>query len=337
MKDVKEMSLEELQKEYATLDAKLKDIESVHESVSNYSAEMEEYLQQKNEQIESYMKKMKKYLSNQLYDLITSEGEGNEATFKRTRVTIFFSDIVGFSEMTDAVEPEALSECLNHYLSEMSSVVKKYDGTLDKFIGDAVMVFFGAPVYKNDEKHATDCVKMALEMMAKLPDINTFWKKKGVSEGVNIRIGINTGYVTVGNFGSDDRTDYTIVGNNVNAASRLESSAQPGTILISQTTRDLIEDEDISFSFKGSIKVKGIHKPIKTFEPVLKKNMEQLENENVFDIDNFLTIHEDGISLSKFSLNYVDDVDNTKEKLKLFKAMLKEVSKKVQKELRSRI
>lgn len=330
------LSLEEIKSKYLSLKSSHEDMKNLHETVSSYSAEMEESLFKKNEEVNSYMERMKKYLSSQLYDLIVSGGSDDEVKLKRQRVTIFFSDIVGFSTMTDAVEPEALSECLNYYLSEMSQIVKKFGGTLDKFIGDAIMVFFGAPKYENDEKHANDCVKMAIEMIQKLPEINTYWKKKGISEGVNIRIGINTGYATVGNFGSDQRIDYTIIGNEVNVAARLEGSAKPGKILISETTRNLVaDDEKITLVYKGSIHVKGIHKPIKVYEPTT--SVEELENEDIFNVDNFLSIHEGNISLANFSLEYGDEVEDVKDKLKHFKKMLKDASAKVTKELKSRI
>lgn len=330
------LTLEEIKSKYLSLKSTHEDMKNLHETVSNYSAEMEESLYKKNEEVSSYMDRMKKYLSSQLYDLIISGGSDSEVKLKRQRITIFFSDIVGFSSMTDSVEPEVLADCLNYYLSEMSDIVKKFGGTLDKFIGDAVMVFFGAPVFENDEKHAKDCVKMAIEMIQKLPEINTYWKKKGISQGVNIRIGINTGYATVGNFGSEQRIDYTIIGNEVNVAARLEGSARPGKILISETTKDLItSDKDIKLVYRGAIQVKGIHKPIKVYEPNTSTN--ELENEDIFNVDNFLSIHEGSISLANFSIEYGDDVVDVKDKLKHFKKMLKDASDKITKELKSRV
>ena len=123
-------------------------------------------------------------------------------------LTVFFSDLQGFTELTERLEPEVLTELLTQYLTEMSNIAIKWGGTIDKFIGDAILVFFGDPKTKGKEEDAVSCVSMAIEMLEKL---NSLRSKKTI----NARIGIHTGVCTVGNFGSEDRLDYTIIGNGV--------------------------------------------------------------------------------------------------------------------------
>ena len=133
-----------------------------------------------------------------------------------------------------------LSILLNSYLNEMSKIALKYGGTIDKFVGDAILIFFGDPETKGDKEDACSCVLMALEMQERMHHLKNLWENQGITNPLEIRIGINTGYCNVGNFGSENRLDYTIIGGEVNLASRLESNAMTGQILISQETLSLI-------------------------------------------------------------------------------------------------
>lgn len=182
-------------------------------------------------------------------------------------MTIFFSDIKDFTEITDSIESEALSSLLNSYLNEMSEIALRYGGTIDKFVGDAIMIFFGDPETKGGKEDALACVLMAIEMRERMKHLQRQWEEEGLSRKLQIRIGINTGHCTVGNFGSEDRLDYTIIGGQVNLASRLESSAEPDQILISQETYALVKDK-IACEKKGEIKVKGIAYPVQTYHVV---------------------------------------------------------------------
>ena len=139
----------------------------------------------------------------------------------RKKLTIFFSDVCDFTSITESLEAEDLSYVLNSYLNRMAEIVLKYGGTLDKFIGDAVMVFFGDPETKGTKEDALACVNMAIEMRESLPALRNTWKNEGIDCPLHIRMGMTTGYVTVGNFGSEARMDYTIVGSPVNLAARL--------------------------------------------------------------------------------------------------------------------
>ena len=217
--------------------------------------------------IEELTNKLSKYLSPQVYQSIFSGKQNVQIEAYRKKLTVFFSDIKGFTEITDRLEPEVLSSLLNSYLNEMSKIALKYGGTIDKFIGDAILIFFGDPESKGDEEDAKACVLMAIEMRERMKFLRKLWEDQGISNPLDIRIGINTGFCNVGNFGSEDRLDYTIIGGEVNLASRLESSAEIGQILISHETNALIK-KDIICKKKEEINVKGITHKIQTYQVI---------------------------------------------------------------------
>jgi class 3 adenylate cyclase len=209
--------------------------------------------------------KMKKYLSPQLFQALVGGTADAKLEHTRKKLSIFFSDIVNFSEITDSVEPELLSEVLNQYLDRMSDIAMKWGGTIDKFIGDAIMVFFGDPEFIDDVTHARNCAKMALDMLEELKQLRAQWREIGMFQMLRVRMGINTGYCTVGNFGSGNRMEYTIVGGQVNIAARLESIAEPDSIYISHSTLTLIQDI-VECEFVDNLTVKGIHCPIEVYK-----------------------------------------------------------------------
>ena len=215
--------------------------------------------------IEELTIKLSKYLSPQVYQSIFSGKKNVKIEAYRKKLTVFFSDIKGFTEITDRLEPEVLSSLLNSYLNEMSKIALKYGGTIDKFIGDAILIFFGDPESKGDKEDAKACVLMALEMRERMKHLRKLWEDQGISNPLDIRIGINTGFCNVGNFGSEDRLDYTIIGGEVNLASRLESNAEIGQILISHETYALIK-KDVICQQKDEINVKGIAHKIQTYQ-----------------------------------------------------------------------
>jgi PAS domain S-box-containing protein len=222
-------------------------------------------LAEKNEQLEGLSAKLAKYLSRQVYDSIFSGRNEVRVESYRKKLTVFFSDIQGFTELTDRMEAEPLSEVLNHYLSEMSAIAAEFGGTVDKFIGDGIMIFFGDPETRGDREDAIACARMALAMRERIEALKDEWQRVAGSVELHVRMGINTGYCTVGNFGSEDRLDYTIVGREVNLASRLEQAAAPDQILVSHDTRELIKDV-IDCHRVGEIKVKGLAYPVRTYE-----------------------------------------------------------------------
>ena len=233
-------------------------------------AEFEFYLMYGTDITESKAKemilgKLSKYFSPQVYNSIfTGELDVNINTTRKD-LTVFFSDIKGFTTITERLEPEKLTELITDYLTEMTNIAINHGGTVDKYIGDAIMIFFGDPTTKGVKEDAITCVKMAMKMKKKLRSIRRKWKSFGIAEGLDIRIGIHTDVCTVGNFGSEDRLDYTVLGNGVNLASRLESLAKTNEILISENTYNIINKE-IRCEYIDEINVKGKSHPVKTFQ-----------------------------------------------------------------------
>ena len=205
-----------------------------------------------------------KYLPPQIHEAIFSGKFETGIATKRKKLTIFFSDIANFTSTSEGLQPEDLTKYLNEYFSEMTAIALECGATIDKYIGDAMMVFFGDPDSKGEREDARACVNMGLQMRDKISDLQLKWQKQGFSEPFQVRMGMNTGYCNVGNFGSDQRLTYTIIGSEVNVAQRLETSAESGGILMSYETyahaQDLIEVEQLE-----SISMKGVNREIKVF------------------------------------------------------------------------
>jgi class 3 adenylate cyclase len=217
-----------------------------------------------NEQI---LRKLAKYFSPQVYESIFSGDLEVKIETRRKRLTVFFSDIKGFTEITERLEPEVLTLLITEYLTEMTNIAVAHGGTVDKYIGDAIMVFFGDPKSRGHKEDALACIRMSIAMRDGLHKLRKAWQDRGVSQPLNIRIGVHTDTCTVGNFGSHDRLDYTTIGNGVNLASRLESNANTNQILISEDTCLLVRDE-IECRKLDAIRVKNIAHPIQTYEVV---------------------------------------------------------------------
>ena len=141
------------------------------------------------------------------------------------------------------MESEDLTQLLNQYLTEMSNIASEYGATIDKYVGDAILMFFGDPETSRRQGGRVACVKMALAMQKRMGELAEIWRDIGIETPLRCRIGIHTDYCTVGNFGSEDRMDYTIIGGAVNLASRLEHEAPPGAVLISYETFAHVKDE----------------------------------------------------------------------------------------------
>ena len=194
-----------------------------------------------NEFLSDLAKKIAKYLPPQLYRGIFA-GKDVQLATERKKLTVFFSDVVDFTSTAERLQPEELTAVLNENLTEMSAIAAAHGGTVNKFIGDAILVFFGDPESRGAVEDAKACLKMALDMQRRLAELNVEWRKRGIAEPFRARMGINTGFCNVGNFGSDDRMDYTIIGAETNLAARLQSIAQPGEIVPSYETFMLVRD-----------------------------------------------------------------------------------------------
>lgn len=228
---------------------------------------MQNELSERQKESANLSRKLAKYLPPQVWGSIFSGQTDVKLQTQRKKLTVFFSDIKGFAEISEELQPEALTDLLNSYFTEMSRIALKYGGTIDKFVGDAILIFFGDPASRGHKQDAIACVSMALEMRKKMKLLRQQWKKEGINKPLQVRMGINTGYCTVGNFGADTRMDYTIIGREVNLASRLESVAQPGEILIAESTYNLVRDV-IMCRDRGQITVKGFTKTVPIYEIV---------------------------------------------------------------------
>ena len=221
-------------------------------------------IEEKSAQLENLATRLAKYLSPQIYKSIFEDKQEVKSVHARKNLTIFFSDIIKFTDLTDTMEPEKLAKVINSYLSEMTTIAVKSGGTIDKFIGDAIMVFFGDPETEGEVQDALKCVEMAVLMRQRVEELQKHWKKMGVTNGLGIRMGISTGFCTVGNFGSDLRLDYTVLGSPVNLAARLQSAAERNGILIDENTNNLINDV-VQTEKNNTITPKGFVRPIDTF------------------------------------------------------------------------
>ena len=204
-----------------------------------------------------------RYVSGQVLDTVLSSGQMPAVAGSRRRVTLLFSDIRGFTSISEKLRPEAVVELLNEYFESMVDIVFRNHGTLDKFIGDGLMVIFGAPVDDPDqEEHA---IQAAIEMQQEVHRLSRKWALAGRSE-IRIGIGINSGHAIVGNIGSNRRLEFTAIGDTVNLASRLESATKEvaADILISEYTYDAVRG---AFNLKreGEIHVKGRTEPVMTY------------------------------------------------------------------------
>ncbi len=204
--------------------------------------ELKQEAQQTNEQLEGMSSQLSKFLSPQLYDSIFSGSRHGTRVSRRKKLTVFFSDLCGFTDFVESMESEDVTDLLNLYLESMTNIALDYGATIDKYMGDGIMLFFGDPETKGVREDAVLCVKMALDMLKELDNLSDQWVKYGLKEQLQMRIGIDTGFATVGNFGCESRLDYTAIGAAVNRASRLETAADHGSIYISEDTYNLVKD-----------------------------------------------------------------------------------------------
>lgn len=270
-------------------------------------------LRQTNSILERVSHQLAKYISPQLYQSIITGEQDVTIESKRKKLTIFFSDIVDFTKITDQLESEELTALLNEYLTEMSLIAEKYGATFDKFIGDAILCYFGDPESKGVNKDAEACVRMALTMQKRLHQLQSGWRDRGlIDRAFEARVGINTGYCTVGNFGSQDRMDQTIIGHEVNLAARLESSADAGGILMAAETYSMVKDWLLAEE-QEAITMKGFSNPVRTYR-VLGTFEELTKDENYFHHE------DDGVRIS-IQANRADK-QKTKQALKRALAQL---------------
>jgi class 3 adenylate cyclase len=235
--------------------------------------------------------KISHYLAPQIYKSIFSGQKDVTIHTERKELTIFFSDIMGFTAITERLQPEQITLLLNEYFTEMSAIAFKHGGTVDKFIGDALVIFFGDPETKGTVEDARACLNMATEMQRRLAELNVKWRSAGTEQPFRVRMGINTGFCNVGNFGSIDRMDYTAIGAEVNLAARLQSIAEPGHVVISYETYALVRDI-VAARALPEITVKGISRAVVPYvvEGVLDEAGRKIEifSEHMTGLDFYL-------------------------------------------------
>ncbi|MBN1500570.1 MAG: adenylate/guanylate cyclase domain-containing protein [Spirochaetes bacterium] len=209
-------------------------------------------------------RRLNSYLPPQLIHSILYGNYCNDSILLKKDVTVCFTDLQGFTEIAGRTDPDTMSKILNEYLIDMSTIVHAWGGMIDKFMGDGIMILFNAFEKDSDVEHAYLCVNMALAMQHHMKILNARWKSNGIDVSLTLRIGINSGETVLGNFGPADRKTFTAVGNTVNVASRLEAICPAGEVLVSNGTKDQIENRFV-FIETGKKIIKGFSLPQETF------------------------------------------------------------------------
>lgn len=208
---------------------------------------------------------LKRFIPAQVAESLLAGRLEPEAGFERRKVTVLFADMVGFTDLSDSLDPEELSGILDEYLREMSAILAAHGGTLDNYIGDGIMAVFGAPQRAAEADQAWSAVQAALAMRARARELADGIRQRGIPADLQIRIGINAGHCTVGVFGSDSLRAYKVVGFAVNIAARLQTEAAPGTILSGYRTFALVRNR-VEGLQREPLTVKGAARPVEAWE-----------------------------------------------------------------------
>lgn len=210
------------------------------------------------------MSRLTRFLSPQVAEMVARDDAG--LTTRRRELTVLFADVRGFTTFSETLEPEELIAMLNEHLGAMTEVVFAEGGTLDKYLGDGIMSFFGDPISQED--HAVRAVRCAIAMQHRLAELQRAWFADGRPK-LAMGVGVNSGWVTVGLVGSASRSEYTVIGDNVNLASRLASAAGPGEVLLSDKTRRLLGGA-LPVETRGELSVKGKVQPVQVYAAALE-------------------------------------------------------------------
>lgn len=238
--------------------------------------------------------RLTRYLPPKVWQPILKNQNSVEIVSQRRKMTILFSDIVGFTDLSDTISPDHLANILNTYFDRMTQITLNYGATLDKFIGDGMLCYFGDEPHSNERENALKCVRMAIDMRREMAVLRRQWQSQGF-DGLHVRIGINTGYCYVGNFGSRNRMTYTVIGKEANFAARLEATAQKDQILISESTYNLVHQK-YPCEAVGEIRLKGLQAMAKVWQ-VLEPE------QNASTVQDWVDYHLPGFNLH---LNFQD-------------------------------
>ncbi len=212
----------------------------------------------------SVINKLTRFVPPQIWEPIVKKDAPVSVSNKRAKLTIMFSDIVGFTELSDSLSSDNLADILNTYMHCMTVIANKHGAVLDKFVGDGMVCFFGEPSSQGARQDALDCVAMALDMRREMRTLRHKWRLMGFA-GLYIRVGITTGYCHVGNFGSNNRLSYTLIGKEANLAARLESSAGKDEILVSESTYDYV-CHNYECQHAGAFQLKGFDEKVNAWQ-----------------------------------------------------------------------
>ena len=233
-------------------------LKEMHDTLQEWNRSLADTVKKQVADLER-MARLKRYLAPQIAETILGEDNDLFKTHRR-EITILFLDLRGFTAFSDNAEPEEVMEFLRHYHSEMGQLIFKYEGTLERFMGDGIVVIFNDPILC--ERHAHKAIEMAIDMRDRVKELRTTWRKKGYD--LDLGVGVSSGYATLGTMGFEGRMDYGTVGNLPNLASRLCAEAKGGQILTDQKTMSRLEDA-FEAELIEELNLKGIHRPVAAF------------------------------------------------------------------------
>lgn len=239
-------------------------IKQLHDTLDEWNRTLADKVKQQVDEIER-MGRLKRYLSPQIAETILAEDNSLFKTHRR-EITIVFLDLRGFTAFSDNAEPEEVMDFLRHYHAEMGHLVFKFEATLERFVGDGIVVIFNDPIPCED--HTQKAARMALEMRDRVKELRAGWRKKGYD--LDLGVGLAAGYATLGTMGFEGRMDYGTVGNLPNLAARMCAEAKGGQILTDQKTMSRLEDSFDAESIQ-ELNLKGISRPILAYNITAQK------------------------------------------------------------------
>jgi class 3 adenylate cyclase len=239
-------------------------IKQMHDTLDEWNRTLADKVKQQVGELER-MARLKRYLSPQIAEKILGDDDNLFKTHRR-EITIVFLDLRGFTAFSDNSEPEEVMDFLRHYHAEMGKLVFKFEGTLERFVGDGIVVIFNDPIPCED--HVNKAAQMAVEMRDRVKELRTAWRKKGYD--LDLGVGFAAGYTTLGTIGFEGRMDYGTVGNLPNLAARLCAEAKGGQILTDQKTMSRLEDAFDAEPIQ-ELNLKGINRPVVAFNVIALK------------------------------------------------------------------
>ena len=239
-------------------------IKEMHDLLENWNRDLADKVARQVEELER-VKRLKRYLSPQIAETILGEDESHFKSHRR-EITVVFLDLRGFTAFSESAEPEEVMEVLRGYHAEMGKLIFQYGGTLERFAGDGIMIFFNDPVLCPD--HTEKAIRMALEMQLRVAELRKGWLKRGYD--LDLGIGLAAGYATLGNIGFEGRMDYGAIGNVTNLTARLCGEAMGGQILVDRKTLSRIE-ELVEVEPRHELTLKGFPRPVAAFNIIKTK------------------------------------------------------------------